>query len=56
MQKYRGSFQTVVKIIEEEGVRAPFKGLSPGLHRQFLFTGVRLGLYEPVKRLFYTGA
>ena len=22
---------------------------------QFLFTGVRLGLYEPVKRLFYTG-
>ena len=34
--KYRGPFQTVVKIIEEEGVRAPFKGLSPGLHRQVL--------------------
>lgn len=33
----------------------PTQGLSPGLHRQFLFTGVRLGLYEPVKRLFYKG-
>ena len=32
--KYRGPFQTVLKIVEEEGVRAPFKGLSPGLHRQ----------------------
>mmetsp|Transcript_19948 Transcript_19948/g.60300 ORF Transcript_19948/g.60300 Transcript_19948/m.60300 type:complete len:306 (+) Transcript_19948:346-1263(+) len=49
--KYRGPFQTVVKIISEEGFHAPFKGLVPGLHRQFLFTGVRLGMYEPVKRL-----
>lgn len=24
----------------------------PGLHRQFIFTGLRLGLYEEVKRLF----
>ncbi len=54
--KYRGPFQTVLKIMEEEGFRAPFKGLSPGLHRQFLFTGVRLGLYEHVKRLFHSGA
>jgi solute carrier family 25 uncoupling protein 8/9 len=53
--KYKGPFQTVVKIIEEEGMKAPFKGLSPGLHRQFLFTGLRLGLYEPIKHLFYSG-
>ncbi len=31
--------QTVVKIVSEEGFHAPFKGLVPGLHRQFLFTG-----------------
>lgn len=29
---------------------APFKGLSPGLHRQFIFTGLRLGLYDHIKR------
>lgn len=53
--KYRGPFSTVLTIVREEGFFSPFKGLVPGLHRQFLFTGVRLGLYEPVKRLFYNG-
>lgn len=55
LPKYRGPFRTVLTIIREEGFLSPFKGLVPGLHRQFLFTGVRLGLYEPVKRLFYDG-
>ena len=25
------------------------QGLTPGLHRQFIFTGLRLGLYEHVR-------
>ena len=29
-------------------MRAP----RAGLHRQFLFGGLRIGLYEPVKKLF----
>ncbi|CAG9463545.1 unnamed protein product [Pedinophyceae sp. YPF-701] len=53
--KYRGPFQTVSLIVREEGVRAPFRGLVPGLHRQFLFTGLRLGLYDTVKRTFGCG-
>ncbi|KAK9785262.1 hypothetical protein WJX73_005333 [Symbiochloris irregularis] len=47
--KYRGPFGTLSTIIREEGASAPFKGLIPGLHRQFIFTGLRLGLYEHVR-------
>ena len=28
------------------------QGLVPGIHRQFLFTGLRLGLYEKVRGYF----
>ncbi|KAL8509117.1 hypothetical protein ACS0TY_016345 [Phlomoides rotata] len=31
-----------------------WKGIVPGLHRQCLFGGLRIGLYEPVKN-FYVG-
>ena len=30
----------------------PFPNLLPGLHRQILFGGLRIGMYEPVKGLF----
>ncbi len=33
----------------EEGFCSLFNGLVPGLHRQFLFTGIRLGLYDKLK-------
>lgn len=57
---------TVLTIAREEGAGALWKGLEPGmmdaarhtadhtcrtgLHRQFLYGGLRIGLYEPVKR------
>lgn len=28
------------------------QGLTPGLQRQFIFTGLRLGLYEHVRNMF----
>ena len=31
------------------------QGLVPGLHRQIVFTGLRLGLYEELKALFSAG-
>ncbi|KAH7293717.1 hypothetical protein KP509_28G038800 [Ceratopteris richardii] len=50
--KYCGMFGTISTIAREEGVRALWNGLVPGLHRQCLFGGLRIGLYEPVKSLY----
>jgi len=43
---------TVATIAKEEGPAALWKGLTPGLHRQCVYGGLRIGLYEPVKGLF----
>lgn len=39
---------TVATIAREEGLSALWKGIIPGLHRQFIYGGLRIGLYEPV--------
>ncbi|KAK9822131.1 hypothetical protein WJX74_009601 [Apatococcus lobatus] len=52
--KYRGLLGTCATVAKEEGARALWSGIEPGLHRQVLFGGLRIGLYEPVKR-FYMG-
>ncbi|XP_019053252.1 PREDICTED: mitochondrial uncoupling protein 1-like isoform X2 [Nelumbo nucifera] len=52
--KYRGMLGTVATIAREEGAAALWKGIIPGLHRQCLYGGLRIGLYEPVKT-FYVG-
>ncbi|KAL0336790.1 UNVERIFIED_CONTAM: Mitochondrial uncoupling protein 1 [Sesamum calycinum] len=54
LPKYRGLLGTVGTIAREEGLAALWKGIVPGLHRQCLFGGLRIGLYEPVKT-FYVG-
>lgn len=36
----------------EEGVGSLYKGLIAGLQRQMVFASIRIGLYEPVKRLY----
>jgi hypothetical protein len=43
-----GTLATILCIAREEGVAALWKGIIPGLHRQFLYGGLRIGLYEPV--------
>lgn len=48
LPKYRGLLGTVGTIAREEGLSALWKGIVPGLHRQCLFGGLRIGLYEPV--------
>eukprot|EP00252_Welwitschia_mirabilis_P009508 TRINITY_DN22151_c0_g1_i1.p1 TRINITY_DN22151_c0_g1~~TRINITY_DN22151_c0_g1_i1.p1 ORF type:complete len:301 (-),score=49.56 TRINITY_DN22151_c0_g1_i1:609-1511(-) len=50
--KYRGMFGTMATIAREEGITSLWKGVVPGLHRQCLFGGLRIGLYEPVKNLY----
>lgn len=49
---YRGMFGTMVTIAREEGLSALWKGIIPGLHRQFLYGGLRIGLYDPFKLFF----
>ena len=48
LPKYRGLLGTVGTIAREEGMSALWKGIVPGLHRQCLFGGLRIGMYEPV--------
>ncbi|KAK4412367.1 Mitochondrial uncoupling protein 2 [Sesamum alatum] len=50
--KYRGLLGTVATIAKEEGLFALWKGIVPGLHRQCVYGGLRIGLYEPVKTFF----
>lgn len=38
-------------IAGEEGVLALYNGLTPGLQRQVVFAGLRIGLYVPVRNL-----
>lgn len=53
LPKYRGLLGTVGTIAREEGLSALWKGIVPGLHRQCLFGGLRIGLYEPVSFGFF---
>ncbi|XP_027109990.1 mitochondrial uncoupling protein 2 isoform X2 [Coffea arabica] len=53
--KYKGLLGTVVTIAKEEGLLALWKGIIPGLHRQCLYGGLRIGLYEPVKAFLVGG-
>lgn len=48
LPKYKGMLGTVSTIAREEGMVSLWKGIVPGLHRQCLFGGLRIGLYEPV--------
>ena len=47
--KYRGLLGTVATVAREEGPAALWRGLVPALHRQVVYGGLRIGLYEPVK-------
>lgn len=49
LPKYKGMLGTVSTIAREEGLAALWKGIVPGLHRQCLYGGLRIGLYEPVR-------
>lgn len=54
--KYRGLLDTVTTIAREEGLAALWKGIVPGLQRQCLYGGLRIGLYDPVKTFFVGNA
>lgn len=45
----RGLVGTCVTVAKEEGVSSLWKGLGPGLQRQVIYGGLRIGLYDPIK-------
>ncbi|KAL4436080.1 hypothetical protein ABPG77_005528 [Micractinium sp. CCAP 211/92] len=47
--KYRGLLGTCMTVAREEGAAALWKGLAPGLQRQVVYGGLRIGLYEPIR-------
>ena len=47
---YKGLFNTCVSIAKEEGPLALYKGVAPGIQRQIINGGLRIGLYDSIKR------
>ncbi|XP_057782435.1 uncharacterized protein LOC131000510 isoform X2 [Salvia miltiorrhiza] len=46
-----GMRQLGINLVKNEGLRALYMGLTPGLVRSLFYGGLRLGLYEPSLRL-----
>jgi len=49
---YRGLFHTLSSMFKQEGIRAPWKGVTAGIQRQCAFAPIRIGLYEPVRNFY----
>jgi len=47
--QYRGLIGTMLMISRQEGPRALYNGLVPGLQRQMCFASIRIGFYDTVK-------
>ena len=49
---YNGVMRTVLGIARDEGPKALYNGIIPGLQRQMAFSAIRIGAYEPVKQKY----
>lgn len=49
---YNGVFRTVLGIFRDEGPKALYNGIIPGLQRQMAFSAIRIGAYESVKQKY----
>ena len=52
--QYRGLLHVLTSMVRDEGLTAPWRGVSAGIQRQMAFAPIRIGLYEPVRN-FYVG-
>ena len=52
MVTQRGVLGTLANVARHEGGRALYCGIVPGLQRQMVMTGLRLGLYERVREKY----
>ncbi len=46
-----GVLATFSRIVRDEGVAGLYRGLSSSLVREMSYSGIRMGMYEPVKQL-----
>jgi len=51
-KNYAGVFGTMRGIIANEGPKALYNGIVPGLQRQMAFSAIRIGAYESVKNFY----
>eukprot|EP01089_Gocevia_fonbrunei_P001737 TRINITY_DN1162_c0_g1_i1.p1 TRINITY_DN1162_c0_g1~~TRINITY_DN1162_c0_g1_i1.p1 ORF type:complete len:295 (+),score=19.29 TRINITY_DN1162_c0_g1_i1:132-1016(+) len=49
---YKGTFRGIWTVIKDEGIAGIYKGLPASLIREAVYSGIRLGAYEPLKSLF----
>lgn len=53
--RYSGVVGTISAISKQEGVKALYNGIIPGLQRQMAFSAIRIGAYERVKKFIQDG-
>lgn len=49
---YRGMLATATGIVKEEGFFKLFQGLSPALYRHLVYSGVRIGTFDYMRKKF----
>ena len=49
---YNGVLKTVLGVARDEGPKALYNGIVPGLQRQMAFSAIRIGGYETVKQKY----
>ncbi|XP_071960467.1 mitochondrial substrate carrier family protein ucpB-like isoform X2 [Antedon mediterranea] len=49
---YKGIIRGALRIAKDEGILALYKGLTPSLIRESVYSTIRIGSYEPIKVLF----
>ncbi|XP_071478063.1 mitochondrial substrate carrier family protein ucpB-like [Diadema antillarum] len=49
---YKGILPGMVTIARDEGIKGLYKGVTPSLIREAVYSTIRLGAYEPIKVLF----
>uniref|UniRef100_A0A1I8HTP7 TYR_PHOSPHATASE_2 domain-containing protein n=1 Tax=Macrostomum lignano TaxID=282301 RepID=A0A1I8HTP7_9PLAT len=50
--RYAGFIRGLATVVRNEGLRGLYKGVVPSMMRDGGYGAIRVGLYEPVKRLF----
>jgi len=51
IKRYNGMFHGIFTIFSQEGIRGLYKGITPAALREGTYAGLRMGLYEPLKKL-----
>ena len=50
-KQYNNIFRGAMMVVEHEGVRGLYKGITASWMRESIYSSLRLGMYEPFKRL-----